>query len=1057
MENLKKKMGMKKFLLILVPFMVLLLGAVIAVTAVMNYHHQVMNNIFGQPPINVTPMEGTEDWNSDYYGKAGGSQKAADEAAEKLAVQAAEEGAVLLKNKNKALPLNATAAAPVTVNAFGWSFYYPVNGGAGAGAIGSDNLVSPEDALKAVGVNINQELKTQYIDWSKANCTQWGCKANEPARPTVSLGRALAHWDVPELNDPTAVYSASGAASNDTSIVWLGRSGGEGADAPRQMDTKHGAVTFDPNPDKHYLELTNNEEKLIDTVAAQSDNVIVVLNSPSPMEIGELEDNDNVDAILWVGAPGKKGYNGVANVIAGAANPSGRLPDTYAADFLDNPTILNFSDPNIYASNKTEEIASRYNEHIDYKKGSETKNRHIYYVGYEEGIYNGYRWYETAAAENFFDAQTAPAGTTDKYYNRENGVVYPFGHGLSYTTFSQKITDHKYADGVFTIEVEVKNLDAVKGKDVVQLYVETPYTDGGIEKSKVVLAAFGKTKELAKDATDTVTLTVKAEDIASYDDTAEKAYVLDQGNYSFYLGTVGSTNYGSHSWAYATDESSVTFTEQQAIGKKIVYKAGKDGKRDSDAVEATNRFDEDMKYNNLKVKDGSKTMSRANFAGTYPTAPTAEDKVLSAGLKAALIDNLFDTKENVQKHNNDKDLTPLVGQDHGINFNTLRGKDYSDEVWGYFVQQLTVDELRTFVTKSGWATEAVTRLGKPLTVENDGPQCLKTASLGTEFGAQYLVAFPCEIVLAATWNQDLLYEIGRAIGEEGLQYGVNGWYAPATNTHRTPFSGRNFEYFSEDPVLAGKLCAREVSGAASKGLYAFVKHFAVNDQESYARNLNAGASLEFSISGDSYQLKGNDCVLMTWASEQSLREIYLKSFETVFKEAKTDLKYLDEDGNEHVKKDFKAASAVMTSFNCIGDTWAGGSYALITEVLRGEWGFEGLVLTDSVRTDFMYADQMLRAGGDACLMSVAVDLYDDESPTALNAMQSAAKNLCYTVAHSNAMNDIAPGAKISYGLAPWAIVLLIGNILVYGLIIAGGVWITLRALDWKKDPGKYKS
>lgn len=1055
MDNVKKKMGMKKFLLVLVPFMVLLLGVIIAVTAVMNYHHRIMDNILGQAPIRITPMEGTEDWDADYYGKAGGSREKADAAAEKLAVQAAEEGAVLLKN-NGALPLNATAASPVTVNAFGWSFYYPVNGGAGAGAIGSDNLISPEEALAAAGVGINQNLKTHYIDWSKANCTKWGGRENQPARPSVSLGRALAHWDVPELDDPGAAFNASGAASNDTSLVWLGRSGGEGADAPRQMDTLHGAVTFDPNPDKHYLELTNNEERLIDTVAARSEKVIVVLNSPSPMEIGELEDNTNVDAILWVGAPGKKGYHGVANVISGAANPSGKLPDTYAADFLDNPTIVNFSDPNIYASNKTEDIASRYSTHIDYKKNNETRNRHIYYLGYEENIYNGYRWYETAAAENFFSSETAPEGSTDKYYNRNNGVVYPFGYGLSYATFSQKLTKHTYADGVFTFEVQVKNIDGMKGKDVVQLYVEAPYTVGGIEKSKVSLAAFGKTKELEKNAEDTVTLTVNAEDIASYDEATEKAYVLDKGDYTFYLGTVGSVNYGSHSWAYATDDSSYTFAEAQAISKKIVYSEDKDGKRESDAVAATNRFDEDMKYNNLKVGDGSKTMSRANFTATYPTAPTAEDKVMSAGLKASLEGKLFDTKENVNKHNNANDLKPLVGQNHGIMFNTLRGKDYDDPAWEYFVQQLSLDELVVFAGKSGWATEAVTRLGKPVTVENDGPQCLKTASLGTDLGAQYLVAFPCEIVLAATWNQDLLYEIGRAIGEEGLHYGVNGWYAPATNTHRTPFSGRNFEYFSEDPVLAGKLCAREVSGAASKGLYAFVKHFAVNDQESYARNLNAGASLEFSVNENGYELKGNDCILLTWASEQSLREIYLKSFEIVFKEAKTDMKYLDTEGNVHIKKDFRAATAVMTSFNCIGDTWAGGSYALITEVLRSEWGFDGMVLTDSVRTDFMYADQMLRAGGDACLMSVAVDIYDTESATAINALQSAAKNLCYTVAHSNAMNDIPPGAKIGYGLAPWAIGLLIGNILVYGLIIAGGVWIAFRTIDWKKNPENYK-
>ena len=1053
MDNMKKKMGMKKFLLILVPLMVLLLGAIIAVTAVMNYFRPVMDNILGRPPVYVNPTEENKDWDADYYDKEDGSKEKADAEAERLAEIAMEEGAVLLKNDNNALPLDVSDG--MTVNAFGWSFYYPVNGGAGAGAIGSDDLISPEEALAGAGIKINEALKEEYFEWTKANAKTWGSSENAPARPTVSLGAVLAHWDVPELDAPREVFEASNAAANDTSVVWLGRSGGEGADAPRQMDKAHGAVTFDQNADKHYLELTNNEEKLIEEVSSRSENVIVVLNSPSPMEIGELEDNDNVDAILWVGAPGKVGYHGIADVLVGEVSPSGRLPDTYAADFLENPTIVNFSDPNIYASNKTEDILARYDTPLKYTKNGDEMDRSEYFVGHEEGIYNCYRWYETAAAEGFFDDEVAPAGTTDKYYNRENGVVYPFGAGLSYTTFSQKIVSRSYADGVFTIAVEVKNTGSEDGKDVVQLYVEAPYTDGGIEKSKVTLAAFGKTDTLEPNDSETVTLTVKAEDIASYDDTAEKAYVLDAGTYTFYLSVADEVNYGSHGWAYATEDSKAVFAD--AISEKIVYSEDKDGKRESDAVAATNRFDENMEHNNLKVKDGSATMSRADFAATYPTAPAEEDRKMSAELKEAVeFNSSFDTKENVLRHNNEKDEMPLVDQDYGIDLIDLRGTDYDDQAWQNYVEQFTLDELKILANRSGWQTEGVTRLGKPLTVENDGPQCLKTASLGTDLGAQYLVAFPCEVVLAATWDQDLLYDIGRAIGEEGLQYGVNGWYAPATNTHRTPFSGRNFEYFSEDPVLAGKLCAREVSGAASKGLYAFVKHFAVNDQESYARNLNAGASIGISISGTSYALTGDDCILLTWASEQTLREIYLRSFEIVFKEARADVKYLDGEGNVKVLENFRAATAVMTSFNCIGDTWAGGNRALITDVLRGEWGFEGFVLTDSVRTDFMYADQMLRAGGDACLMSTEIPIYDLESATAIKCLQSSVKNICYTVAHSNAMNGVAPGSTISYGLAPWAIGLLIANIVVYALIIGGIVWIVLRSLDHRKNPERYK-
>lgn len=1053
MDGNKKRMSHKLFLLILIPLMILLLGLIIAVTAVMNYYEVVMNEYLGRPDIIVKPMEGTEDWETDYYNKAGGSKESANEAAVKLAVTAMEEGAVLLKNSNKALPIAASTSSEVTVNAFGWSFYYPVNGGSGAGSIGTNNLVSPEDALGTVGIKINQALKTEYLNWTADNCSTWG--ARSPGRPTVSLGKTLAHWDVPELDSPAAVFAASNAAANSTSLVWLGRSGGEGADAPRQMDFDHGAVSFDQNPDKHYLELTNNEEKLIAEVGAKSDKVIVILNSPSPMEIGELEDDDNIDAILWIGSPGKEGYYGVANVLSGAANPSGRLPDIYAADFLDNPTIMNFSDPNIYASNRTEDIAVRYDDYIDYKSGSTTKTRQVYFVGYEEGIYMGYRWHESAAAAGYYSDKTAPGTSTDKYYNRDNGVIYPFGYGLSYTTFTQKITSKTFTKGEFAFDVEVKNTGSVKGKEVVQLYVEAPYTSGGLEKSKVVLAAFGKTDMLEPNTTGTVKLTVKAEDIASYDDTTEKAYVLDSGEYKFYLGTAGGVNYGSHSWAYADEDSTATFTAAQAINKKMVYSEGKDGKRESDAVAATNRFDADMQHNNLKVKDGSKTMSRANFAGSYPTSPAPADKVMSAGLKSALEGKLFDTKANVEKHNNPDDIMPLTNQNFGVNLIDLRGKDYDDKMWDYYVQQFTVSEMKELAGKAGWGTSPITRLGKPSSYANDGPQGLKAKGLGTDEAAT-LTAFPCEIVLAATFNEKLLYDIGQAIGEQGLQNGVNGWYAPALNIHRTPFSGRNFEYFSEDPLLSGKLCAAEVSGVASKGLYCFIKHFAVNDQESYARNLNAGASIEFSYSEGNYELKGNDCILLTWANEQSLREIYLKAFEIVFKEATTDFKYLDSDGNVHIKEDFKAASATMTSFNCIGDTWAGGSYALITDVLRNEWGFEGFVLTDSIRTDFMYADQMLRAGGDACLMSYEIPIHDTTSATAVNNLQSAIKNMCYTLVNSNVMNGIAPGSKISYTLAPWAIGLLIANILIYGLVLAGIVWIVLRTISYKKHPEKYK-
>lgn len=1072
MEGTRKKMSNTTYLLIVAPLCALLLALIITATSVMNYYDIVMNSVLGGPDIIIKKAEGTEDWDADYYSKKDVStpdklkaaQEAADAKAEALAIEAEREGIVLLKNTGSALPLAASTSSRMTVNAFGWAFYYPINGGSGAGAIGSDNLVTPEQALSDAGIDINSSLKTEYLNWTASNYASWGASA--AGRP-ASLFGPLVNWSLPEMYGTaldTAITSSS-ASSNSVSLVWLGRSGGEGMDLPMEMSADKGKVRFKPNADKHYLELTNEEEEVIQkakTVAGNDGKVVVIVNSPTPMELAELQDDPGVDAVLWIGAPGKQGYYAVGRILNGTYNPSGRLPDTYTASFLSDPAMQNFSDPNYFSS--ATDIAILYDTAITYD--SKVAPRNIYFTNYEEGIYMGYRFYETAAQENYFTSSSLPAGVTDKYYNRDNGVVYPFGYGLSYSKFNQKITSSEFENGEFKFEVEVKNTGSKAGKDVVQIYAETPYTAGGIEKSKVVLAAFAKTDELAPDATQKLTLTVKAEDIASFDDKTEKCYVLDAGTYNFYLSSVDGTNYGSHGWAYANTSSKATFAN--AITSKIVYDENNPRNSEKFAhndkgqnyTAAVSRFNDELVGNNLKTKDGSKTMSRAKLAASFPSKPAADDKIMPAALKTVLENNLYDTKEKVQKHNNADDKMPLTNQNYGISLIDLRGLSAEDPAWEKYVQQFTVAEMLVFASKSGWETAPVERLGKPRTTENDGPQCLKYGALGTTDFGKNLVAFPCEVVLAATFNTKLLKDIGTAIGEEGLYYGVNGWYAPGLNMHRTPFSGRNFEYFSEDPVLAGKLCAAEVSGAADMGLYAYVKHFVLNDQESYARKLNSGAAITIDDPSKMMEAMQNatDAMLMTWATEQTMREVYFKAFEIMFKEAKTDLKYLDSNGNIQVKENFRAATAVMTSFNCVGNTWAGGSYNLITGMLRNEWGFDGLVLTDSIRwTPYMYADQMLRAGGSACLMSYEIPIYDKDSATTVKALQKATKGMCYAVANSAAMNDIAPGSIIKYTLAPWAIGLVVAWVIVGLTLITMTVLTVLRFRDSKNNPDKYKS
>ena len=1088
MTDAKKKMSSRKFMAIFLPVTAVLLITSIVITCVMEYWSTVMDAFFGEAKISIEAAPGTENWNTDYYGlNAEGmtpEQKAAEGA--ELARRAEGEAIVLLKNQNNALPLTGNGQPlsetnTITVNALGWSFYYPSTGGSGSGAVGSDGLVSPKEALAAAGIQINEKLENYYLDWSNQHYTEWMVtKANgyytdedtntAPARPSVSKAYQAA-WDVPELNAQLMAEACdqSDAAANNVQIVWIGRGGGEYHDCPTVMTKEGGSVnTYGVNPDKHYLELTDEEEAVLakaEELRGDDGKVIVIINANNTMELGELADDDKVDAILFVGGPGKQGFYAIGDVLNGTVNPSGRLADTYAADLLANPAMENFSSKVYYDPDAA--FPNQYDTMIDYTDANgSTSQRPIMFVGYEEGIYVGYRFYESAAADGFFTSDQLPEGVTDPYYNRENGVIYPFGYGLSYTTFTQEISKASYADGVFTFNVTVKNTGSVAGKDVVELYVETPYTPGGIEKSKVVLCGFDKTDILDPGAEQTMTITVKAEDLASYDDTVNKCYVLDSGDYTFYLGTVDGTVYGSHSWAYATPADSadaagadaVTFAAADAISKTIIYNDEHDGKRESDETTATNAFDREMTGNNLKVTNGDATMNRADgFAASWPTAPQAEDTVMPEELKTILDDNNYSTKEATALHDEDVEM-PVTGQDAGLQLINLRGLSYDDPLWETYIQQWQPSEMALLLGKAGFQTEDFTKYGKPITLDNDGPQAFRHQALGEEnekIDTYYMTAFPCEALLSCTWNEDLLEEIGQNVGAEGSVNGMSGWYAPGLNTHRTAFGGRNFEYFSEDPFLAGKLAAREISGAAQYGVFTYIKHFAMNEQEAFCRSWCCGMHMDDSL--DRYQ--NPEWMLMTWASEQTVREIYLKAFEIAIKEATVDLKYLDSEGNEQVAENFRCATGVMTAFCCVGNTWSGGNHALLQTVLRDEWGFDGTALTDYALHDFMYPDQMIRNGGTACLQSNRKDFVDQDNPSATTVkyLQKATHEMCYMVANSNAVNGMAPGSSITYSLAPWETGCAVA-IAVTGLLFVAVILLSvLRVRDEKRNPDRYKS
>ena len=1089
MADGKKRMSSRRFMAIFIPITAVLLVSSIVITCVMEYWSTVMDAVFGEASISIQAADGTDTWNTDYYGLTAEGMTPEEKAAEgaELARRAEGEGIVLLKNQNNALPLTnngqpLSQTNPITVNALGWSFYYPSTGGSGSGAVGSDGLVSPKEALAAAGIQINEALETYYLNWSNEHYTEWMVtKANgyytdedtntSPARPSVSKAYQAA-WDVPELNGQLVAEACdqSDAAANNVQIVWIGRGGGEYHDCPTVMTKEGGSVnTYGVNPDKHYLELTDEEEAVLakaKELRGENGKVIVIINANNTMELGELQDDDKVDAILFVGGPGKQGFYAIGDVLNGTVNPSGRLADTYAADLLASPAMENFSSNVYYDADAA--FPNQYDTMIDYTDADgSTSQRPILFVGYEEGIYVGYRFYETAAADGFFTSAQLPAGVTDPYYNRENGVIYPFGYGLSYTTFTQELTKATYSDGVFTFEVKVTNTGSVAGKDVVELYVETPYTPGGIEKSKVVLCGFDKTDILQPGADQTMTIRVEAEDLASYDDTVNQCYVLDAGDYTFYLGTVNGTVYGSHSWAYATPADSasltaganaVTFAAANAISETKIYNDEHDGKRASDETTATNAFTREMTGNNLKVTNGDATMNRAaGFAASWPTAPQAEDTVMPQELKDILDDNNYSTKEATALHDEDVEM-PVTGQNAGLQLIDLRGLSFDDPLWETYIQQWKPEEMALLLGKAGFQTEAFTQYGKPTTLDNDGPQAFRHQALGEEnekIDTYYMTAFPCEALLACTWNEDLLEEIGQNVGAEGSVNGMSGWYAPGLNTHRTAFGGRNFEYFSEDPFLAGKLAAREISGAAQYGVFTYIKHFAMNEQEAFCRSWCCGMHMDDSL--DRYQ--NPEWMLMTWANEQTVREIYLKAFEIAIKEAAVDLKYLDSEGNEQVAEDFRCATGVMTAFCCVGNTWSGGNHALLQTVLRDEWGFDGTALTDYALHDFMYPDQIIRNGGTACLQSNRKDFVDQNNPSATTVkyLQKATHEMCYMVANSNAMNGMAPGSTITYSLAPWEMGCAVA-IVVTGLLFAAVIVLSvLRVRDEKRHPDRYHS
>ena len=814
--------------------------------------------------------------------------------ANELAKEVQSEAITMLKNDDSNLPLSNKK-----VNVFGWGSTNPVYGGTGSGSMSDQyETVSMLDGMKQAGIETNSELTKLYTDYRKD-------------RPMVAMWSQ--DWTLPEV--PAKQYSdkliSDAKDFSDEAVVVLTRVGGEGADLPTDMKAK--GITYKNNSKDYddfqkgesFLQLSKTERDMIDLVTSNFKKVTLVYNGANTFQFDFLNDYPQIQSVVWCPPAGQTGFSALGEVLAGETNPSGKTSDTFLKDLTKSVSYNNFGK---FEYTNMADKAAKY-------KGftGDDVTAIPGFVNYSEGIYVGYKFYETASDEGLI--------------NYDDTVAFPFGYGLSYTSFDQKLDSVKYKGGKVTVTATVTNTGDKAGKDVVEAYYNPPYTDGGIEKASKNLAGFEKTKELQPGESQKVTVKFDDDDMASYDYKGAKAYVLEQGDYDI------SIQSDSH---HVIDHQKVT------VKDAVTYDSDSNT-HNGDAVAATNEFDYaagDVTY-----------LSRAGHFANYAKATAAPTNFsMSDEAKAEFTNN---SNYDPKKYDNDSDEMPTTGAKNGLKLYQMYGKDYDDADWDKLLDQLTFDDMDDLIANGGYGTPAVKSVGKIQLTDADGP-----ASLNNNFTGVGSIGFPASTAFACTWNRDLAKQFGEMIGDMAHDMHVAGWYAPAMNIHRSAFSGRTFEYFSEDSLLSGAMASNEIAGAKSKGVYSFMKHFALNDQETNRTNM-----------------------VCTWANEQSIRETYLKPFEMSVKEG--------------------GAQAVMSSFNYVGYTYAGASSNLLQTVLRDEWGFKGFVLTDYFGGyGYQNADQEVRAGNDSMLATTKITNHiTDKSATSVKAMRQAAHNILYTAAN----------------------------------------------------------
>lgn len=931
----------------------LIAGTLIALNVVTLNYKNLISLHFNQKTYDVVPSEEDAGKDLEYYKNDYESEEALVEGNGKIAEEIEAEGMVLLKNENS-LPLQSGA----NISLFSVSSVDLVLGGTGSGSIDTSKVDDFKTALTDQGFNVNSTLWDFYQTKHDA-----GYKRSSPNW----RGGKFAINEVPWA-DVESSCGSSFDSYKDAAVVVLSRSGGEGSDLTAQNFAETTGVQDNSG---HYLELSKEEYDMLKAINTKFDNIVVLINANNPMELKGLDEFSNVKSQLWIGGIGQTGARAVAKALKGTVVPSGRLVDTYAVDNLKSPAVQN-AGANFWIDNKPTDAG--------------WVNEADQYVVEAESIYVGYRYYETRYED------TVMKVANNSGFDYANEVVYPFGYGLSYTNFKYSNFQAREDGNQFILSVDVTNTgDTYTGKDVVQAYISVPYTqydkENLVEKSSIQLGGFAKTAALAPGAKETVTISIDKADLVSYDYMKAKTYILDEGDYYFTIAdnaheamnnvlakkgktkADGMTAEGDAGYVYTWHNSKfddTTYSVDSATG-----------------TEVTNHLDDCSityydKYKNFKY------LTRQDWNGTFPTAfadSTDEKGEKHITFPQELINDLaprFVDKESEYE-------MPKTEQETPFNLASMMGRDYDDPAWEELLDSFSVDEMFKIVRTGGYGTPEMPEIDKPATVEKDGPAGISATLVGGTQGMGY----PTEVVIASTFNVDLAKKFGRAIGNDAMYANVQGWYAPAMNIHRTPFSGRNFEYYSEDGFISGQMGMATVEGAREKGLVTYIKHFAFNDTEG--------------VIDENQGIKGSKDGISTFFTEQAAREIYLKPFEISVKEG--------------------GSSALMNAFNRAGTQWCGGSVELEHDILVTEWGFEGNIITDMAGLEsYMDIRSGLMAGTDLWMNTAenkfVLDDYKNNAQIVTYA-RNASHDVLFSFVNSVAMNGVSANSKIVSILPGW--------------------------------------